>query len=70
MDVDLEGRDLVAAGPRPARFMISEPAHVPAKHALGLDPRVDPVRQGEPLFADKDMRQNKNLRRFPVISVH
>jgi hypothetical protein len=31
---------------------------------------VDPVRQGEPLFADKDMRQNKNLRRFPVISDH
>jgi hypothetical protein len=28
------------------------PAHVPAKW--------DPVRQGEPLFADKDMRQHEN----------
>jgi hypothetical protein len=25
---------------------------------------VDPVRNGEPLFADKDMRQYWNLRRF------
>jgi hypothetical protein len=37
---------------------------------LGLDPRVDPVRQGEPLFADQDMRQFWNLRRFPFKSVH
>jgi hypothetical protein len=28
------------------------------------------VRQGEPLFADKDMRQHENLRRFPFISDH
>jgi hypothetical protein len=31
---------------------------------------VDPVRQGEPLFANKDMRRHKKLRRFAVISVH
>jgi hypothetical protein len=36
-------------------------AHVPAKHALGLDPRWN-------RFADKDMRQHTNLRRLPVIS--
>jgi hypothetical protein len=53
------------------------PAHVPAKHALGLDPRVESgsprrtvVRQGEPLFADKDMRLHWNLRRFPFIWDH
>jgi hypothetical protein len=52
-------------------------AHVPAKHAPGLDPRVESgsprrtvVRQGEPLFADKDMRQHKNLLHFPFILVH
>jgi hypothetical protein len=39
-------------------------AHVPAKHALGLDPRV------ESGFADKDMRQQKNLPRFPFILDH
>jgi hypothetical protein len=38
-------------------------AHVPARHALKLDPRVGPVRQSEPWFADKDMRQHENLRR-------
>ena len=37
-------------------------AHVPAKR--------NPVRQGEPLFADKDMRQTWNLRRFPFILDH
>jgi hypothetical protein len=37
-------------------------AHVPAKWK--------PVRQGEPLFADKDMRQIWNLRRFPCIWDH
>jgi hypothetical protein len=31
---------------------------------------VNPVRQGEPLFADKDMRQLWNLRRFPLTWVH
>jgi hypothetical protein len=36
--------------------------HVPAKW--------NPVRNGEPLFADKDMRQLWRLRRFPFISVH
>jgi hypothetical protein len=36
--------------------------HVPAKW--------NPVRQGEPLFADKDMRQLGNLRRFPLIWDH
>jgi hypothetical protein len=36
--------------------------HVPAKW--------HPVRQGEPLFADKDMRQPWNLRRFPFIWDH
>jgi hypothetical protein len=30
----------------------------------------DPVRQGEPLFAEKDMRQQENLRRFPIILDH
>jgi hypothetical protein len=45
-------------------------AHVQARHALGLDPRVDPVRQGEPLFADEDTRQHKNLRRFLFIRDH
>ena len=55
--------------------------HVPAKHgptgSLGLDPRVESgsprrtvVRQGEPLFAGKDMRQTWNLRRFPFIWDH
>jgi hypothetical protein len=37
-------------------------AHVPAKW--------NPVRQGEPLFADKDMRQHKNLLHFPFILDH
>jgi hypothetical protein len=37
-------------------------AHVPARHALKLDPRVG-LRQSEPLFADKDMRRQQNLRR-------
>jgi hypothetical protein len=37
-------------------------AHVPAKW--------NAVRHGEPLFADKDMRQHKNLRRFPLIWDH
>jgi hypothetical protein len=36
--------------------------HVPAKW--------NPVRQGEPLFADKDMRQQENLRRIPFILDH
>jgi hypothetical protein len=36
--------------------------HVPAKWI--------PVRQGEPLFADKDMRQLWKLRRFPFIWDH
>ena len=36
----------------------------------GLTRGRNPVRQGEPLFADKDMRQYWNLRRFPFISVH
>jgi hypothetical protein len=45
-----------------SNFEITKRAHVPAKW--------DPVRQGEPLFADKDMRQHKNLRRFPVILDH
>ena len=31
---------------------------------------VGPVRQGEPLFADKDMRQHENLQRFPVMLDH
>jgi hypothetical protein len=31
---------------------------------------VDPVRQGEPLFADKDMRQHNNPACFPVILDH
>jgi hypothetical protein len=31
---------------------------------------VDPVRNGEPLFADKDMRQYWNLQRFPFIWDH
>jgi hypothetical protein len=29
----------------------------------GMTGGWDPVRQGEPLFADKDMRQHDNLRR-------
>jgi hypothetical protein len=33
----------------------------------GLTRGWNPVRQGEPLFADKDMRQLWNLRRFPFI---
>jgi hypothetical protein len=37
-------------------------AHVPAKW--------NPVRQDEPLFADQDLRQTWNLRRFPFILVH
>jgi hypothetical protein len=37
-------------------------AHVPAKW--------NPVRQGEPLFADKDMRQTWNLRRLLFILDH
>jgi hypothetical protein len=44
------------------RITLSELAHVPAKW--------NPVRQGEPLFADKDMRQHGNLRRFPFIWDH
>lgn len=32
---------------------MGELAHVPAKHALGLDPRADS-------FAGKDMRRHKN----------
>src|SRR5436305_7386861 len=35
------------------------PAHVRTK--------ANPVRQGEPLFADKDMHPKWNLRRFPFI---
>jgi hypothetical protein len=42
--------------------MVTLLAHVPAKW--------NPVRQGEPLFADKDMRQMWNLRRFPFILDH
>jgi hypothetical protein len=37
-------------------------AHIPAKW--------NPVRQGEPLFADKGYAQNVNLRRFPFIWDH
>jgi hypothetical protein len=33
----------------------------------GLTRGWHPVRQGEPLFADKDVRQLWNLRRFPFI---
>jgi hypothetical protein len=36
----------------------------------GLTRGWNPVRQGEPLFADKDMRQHKNLLHFPFILVH
>ena len=45
--------------------------HVPAKQAPEHVPaKWNPVRQGEPLFADKNMRQPWNLRRFPLIWVH
>jgi hypothetical protein len=43
--------------------------HVPAKPS-DLIRGWDPVRQGEPLFTDKEMRQYDNLRRFPVILNH
>jgi hypothetical protein len=36
----------------------------------GLTRGWHPVRQGEPLFADKDMRQDENQRRFPIILVN
>jgi hypothetical protein len=40
---------------------------MPQQILWGLTRGWDPVRQGEPLFADKDMREHENLRRFPVI---
>jgi hypothetical protein len=43
---------------------------MPQQVLWGLTRGWNPVRQGEPLFADKDMRQHENLRRFPVMSVH
>ena len=43
---------------------------MPQQVPWGLTRGWNPVRQGEPLFADKDMRQLWNLRRFPFISVH
>jgi hypothetical protein len=47
---------------RPAGFLVRALKLVPAKW--------NPVRNGEPLFADKDMRQLWNLRRFPSIWDH
>jgi hypothetical protein len=36
----------------------------------GLTRGWNPVRQGEPLFADKHMRRLNNPRCFPAVSVH
>ena len=40
---------------------------MPQQVLWGLTRGWNPVRKGEPLFADKDMRQTRNLRRFPFI---
>jgi hypothetical protein len=44
--------------------------HIQGANVSACPGEWDPVRQGEPLFAGKDMRQHENLQRISFILDH